>query len=134
LQKKLEGHSPFADLLRREIVVLDADERRVEVTFEVGPEFKNRSGTVAGGALSAMLDSVTGLSGMTVAPEGCVAVHTTLRVEYLHPGQPGQLFGRGRVTGLDDRDVTAEGELLDPDGTVVARGVATLRIVRRRER
>ena len=114
------------------MVAADARAGTVEISYEAGPEFTNRIGTLAGGMLSGMLDSATGLAALVTLPEELVVVHTSLRVEYLHPARPGRLAARGRVLERGERDVRTAAELLDADGVVVARGEATLRVLRRR--
>jgi uncharacterized protein (TIGR00369 family) len=124
------SHSPFGELLGRRVLNVDSDGRRVEVTYEAGPEFTNRNGSVAGGALAAMLDSLTGLVAVAGLADGVTAVHTSLRVEYLKRARCGELRGRAHVVEQVDRDIRCLGELHDAEGALVARAEATLRVVR----
>ena len=114
------------------IVKADAEAKAIEVDYEARQEFTNRIGTVSGGMLSAMLDSVTGLAALVALPDELTAAHTTLRIEYLRPVRPGRLRGRARVVEHVDRDIRSQGELLDAEGTTVARGEATLRVLRKK--
>lgn len=131
MRRDLDGRSPYGDLIGRTIVSVDPEARAVEVAYEAREVFVNRRGTVAGGMLSGMLDSVTGLAALAALPDDLGAAHTTLRVEYLRPARPGRLIGRARVTELGDRDIQARGELIDDDGVTLARAEATLRILRK---
>jgi len=133
MQRTLDAHSPYGELIGRTILSTDAEGRAIEVSYEAREEFTNRMGTVSGGMLSAMLDSVTGLAAMLVLPEELTAVHTTLRVEYLRSVRPGRVTGRARVISTGDREIQSHGELIDASGTTVARGEATLRILRQKE-
>ncbi len=133
MRTDLEGQSPFGDLVGRTIVKADAAAKTVEAAYEAKPEFTNRIGTVAGGMLSAMLDSVTGLAALVALPETLGAVHTSLSVEYLQPARAGRLLGRARVVAQLERDIRCEGELVDAEGTIVARANASLRTVRKRK-
>lgn len=132
MRNDLHGQSPYAELVGTTIVEADANNRTIEVTYQAREEFTNRMGTVSGGMLSAMLDSVTGLAALVALPDEMTAVHTRLRVEYLRPSRPGRLIGRARVVESGDRDIQSRGELIDANGTIVARGEATLRILRKR--
>ena len=79
-----------------------------------------------------MLDSTTAAPILAFLPEDLTIVTTELRVFYERPATLGQLFGTGRVSERNDREVLSEGELADPEGTTVARATATFRILRRR--
>ncbi len=132
MRKDLHGHSPYGELIGTTILSADAEGKAIEVAYEAREEFTNRIGTVSGGMLSAMLDSVTGLAALIALSEDMTAAHTTLRVEYLRPVRPGRLTGRARVLELGEREIQSQGELIDGDGTTVARGEATLRILRKK--
>jgi len=119
-------------LIGTTILSADAEGKAIEVAYEAREEFTNRIGTISGGMLSAMLDSVTGLAALVALPEELTAAHTTLRVEYLRPVRPGRLTGRARVLELGEREIQSQGELIDGDGTTVVRGEATLRILRKK--
>ena len=95
----------------------------------VVPQF---GGWFSGGFLAAMLDSVTAAPILASLPEELTVVTTELRVQYERPAQLGELFGCGRISSRDDREVHSEGELADPAGDVVARATATFRLVRPR--
>lgn len=133
MRMALSAHSPFGELVGRRIVKADAEAKSVEVEYEARQEFTNRIGTVSGGMLSAMLDSVTGLAALVALPEELTAVHTTLRVEYLRPARPGRLLGRAAVVELADRNLRSRGELLDGGGTTIARAEATHRVLPKKQ-
>ena len=132
MRQDLHGHSPYGELIGTTILSADAEDKAIEVAYEAQKEFTNRIGTVSGGMLSAMLDSVTGLAALIALSEDMTAAHTTLRVEYLRPVRPGRLSGRARVVEHGDREIRSQGELIDGDGMTVARGEATLRILRKK--
>ena len=125
----LTRHSRFGAWLGKEVLGVDAARRTVEVRYRPREEATNRYGTIAGGVLAAMLDSLTGLAALAVLPEGTAAVHRALAVDYLRPAASGSLRGIGRVCERDERTIACEGELFDADGQLVARARAELRIV-----
>jgi uncharacterized protein (TIGR00369 family) len=129
MRQDLNAQTEYAALLGRRVTGVDAEARSVEVAYEARPDFANRAGFVAGGMLSAMLDSLTGLAALAAMPEGAAAVHTRLEVDYVSRARPGRLVGRARVTDVEGDTVRCQGELCDADGNAVARAVATLRVV-----
>ncbi len=130
--RRLDAPTPAATLLGRTVLAADAAIGAVRIGFTARPEFLNRHGTVQGGFLAAMLDSTTALAVLAVLPDTSTVVTTELRVSYVRPAGPGRLVGSGRVVSRDEREARSEGELLDEGGQVVARAVASLRIVPRR--
>jgi len=131
MRSDLARPSPFADWLGRALVGTDSARGRIEANDHPPAEARNRIGTLAGGALAAMLDSPTGLTALCALPEESVAVHTALGVAYLHPADAGPLRGVGRALEQSERELACEAELFDAHGRLVARGLARLRIVRR---
>ncbi len=129
MRRDLGAQTEYGALLGREILATDADDGSIEVAYEAREAFANRAGHVAGGMLSAMLDSLTGLAALAALPEGSFAVHTRLEVQYLEPALPGRLVGRARVTERDADRIACRGELVDADGHVVARADAWLQRV-----
>lgn len=127
----LHRHSPYGRLVGTRILAVDPLTRRIEIEYEARPEFTNRIGNVAGGMIASFLDSVTGLAAQGVLPADRVAVHTKLCVEYHRPVHVGRVLGRGHVIEIGERDIEAEGELLDGEGTLLASARATLRIIRK---
>ena len=121
--------SPFGAWLGSEVVRVDAAQRAVEVRYQPRAEAANRYGTLAGGVIAAMLDSLTGLCALAALPKGSSAVHRALAVDYLRRGSRGPMRGVGRVCAQDARTVACEGELYDAEGQLVARARAELRVV-----
>ena len=128
----LDSDTPGADLVGRKVLGVDSSTGEVRLAFLARPEFANRHGTVSGGFLAAMLDSVTAAPILASLPEEFTVVTTELRIHYERPAQLGELFGCGRILSRDDREVHSEGELADPAGDIVARATATFRLVRPR--
>ena len=127
----LDKITPGAKLVGREVLEVDSSTGEVRLAFLARPEFANRHGTVSGGFLAAMLDSVTAAPILASLPEDLTIVTTDLRVSFERPAPLGQLFGIGRVSERNDREIHSQGELSVPEGDVVARATATFRILRR---
>jgi uncharacterized protein (TIGR00369 family) len=130
----LKEISPSAVLLGREIVSVDTESGEVRLRFLADPQFSNRHGTVQGGMLAAMLDSATGNAVIANLPSDRTAVTTRLDTIFVKPAALGPLTAIARLIKLDDRSASAEAELIDGSGQVVARARAELRVrVRNRD-
>src|SRR5258705_9436975 len=105
MRADLQRPSPFGDWLGRSIVRADPERGEIEVHYQPSAEARNRLGTLAGGALAAMLDSLTGLAALAALPEGATAVHRSLAVDYLRPPAPGPLRGVGRALEQSERAI-----------------------------
>ena len=127
----LTAHSPYGELIGTRIIHSDPEQGTIEIEYEARPEFTNRIGTIAGGMVAGLLDSVTGLVANSVVRVGFFAVHASMNVEYHRPMSIGRVIGRARVTAQDERDIRAEGELFDDAGQRLASGEARLRVIRR---
>jgi uncharacterized protein (TIGR00369 family) len=123
--------TPGSATLGREWVKFDAAAGAATLRFHMKPEFANRHGTVQGGFLAAMLDSATGITLLATLPPELTAVTISLDTKFERPASVGVLIVEARVTEKDDRDATVEADVLSPDGTIVARGRAKLRIRKR---
>lgn len=128
----MSGHlnetPPAARLLGREIIAVDPQSGEVHLRFFADPKFGNRHGTVQGGMLAAMLDSATGNAVMANLPENKTAVTTRLDTTFVKPAALGPLTAKARVVKNDGRSATAEAELLDSSGQIVARACAELQL------
>lgn len=123
--------TPGAATLGREWVSFDRATGSATLRFHAKAEFANRHGTVQGGFLAAMLDSATGITLLATLPKELTAVTISLDTRFERPASVGILTVEARVTEKDDRDATVEAEVVSPDGTIVARGRAKLRIRKR---
>ena len=120
--------SPAAVLLGREIVSVDTGAGEVRLRLLADRQFSNRHGTVQGGMLAAMLHSATGNAVIANFPSDWTAVRTRLDTTFVKPAALGPLTATARLVKLDDRSASAEAELIDRSGRVVARARAELRI------
>jgi uncharacterized protein (TIGR00369 family) len=133
MSDRLNEISPAAVLLGREIVSVDTESGEVRLRFLADRQFSNRHGTVQGGMLAAMLDSATGNAVIANLPSDRTAVTTRLDTTFVKPAALGPLTAIARLVKLDDRSASAEAELIDGSGQVVARARAELRVRERKE-
>ncbi len=127
----LEGRAPqppAARLLGWELVEIDPDQGTIEVAFQASEQFANPVGVIQGGFLAAMLDDTLGPALVATLPPDKFAPTLALQVQFLRPARPGRLVGRGRVVQRGKEVCFLSGELVDPDGKLVATATATTRI------
>jgi uncharacterized protein (TIGR00369 family) len=100
---------------------------RVEMTLQPAEYLYNTIGTVHGGIVATLLDSVMGCAILTKLD--AAIGHTTLdiHVNYVRPATiaAGRLRGIGTVLHLGSRTATAEGKLVDTDGRLYAHATTT---------
>jgi uncharacterized protein (TIGR00369 family) len=123
--------TPAAKLLGREILP-DAAAGAKRIRYLARPEFANRHGTVQGGFLSAMLDSATSAALLAELSPEWTSVTVKLETSYLKPAPLGELIASARLISRDERNARSEAELATPDGIVLAKAVADLRILPRK--
>src|SRR5262249_40997938 len=111
-----------------ELIELDPEHGTIEVAFQASAQFANPVGVVQGGFLAAMLDDTMGPALVATLAEDQFAPTLDLHVQFLRPARPGRLVGRGRVVQRGREVCFLAGELLDPDGRLVATAAATARI------
>lgn len=119
---------PCAAHLGFELLSAERDSGTVRIGFMARPEFCNPTGHVQGGFLSAMLDDCMGPA-VLIATDAAVFPKTIdLHVQFLEPAKPGVLVGTARVVRLGSTIGFVESELADPNGSLVARASASVRL------
>ena len=101
----------------------------VDVSLDVEPRHLNLSGTLHGGMIATLADTATGLAYRTGLNEATHAVTTSLSVTFLRPGGIGVVTARGRVVKRGSRFGYAEADVVDANGTLLARAAATLTVI-----
>ena len=120
--------SPFVDLcLLEEVERLPGGVRSRVV---LAPELTNSWGGAHGGLIATLLDaSMTVAARYAVDPEGQQAVATVdLFVSYIGPGKV-EIDCEALVTGRTGPMIYVEAKAYGPDGGLVARAAATLRVI-----
>lgn len=101
-----------------------------EVTFFCTPDEShyNPIGTVHGGFVCTVLDSVLGCAVQTTLPAGTGYTSLEIKVNYLRAlsASSGRLTAIGRVTKPGRRAAFAEGEVRDAEGRLIATASGTL--------
>lgn len=103
------------------------EEGTVVFSAEANPSFSNPMGTVHGGIVATLLDSALGCAAQTVLGERKAYTTVSLELKYLRsiPLDAGRLRAEGRVVHAGRKQITAEGELTDESGKVLATATTT---------
>jgi len=119
---------PSASLLGWTLEEADPDRGTVVVRFEARPDFTNMLGHVQGGFLTAMLDDTMGPA-VLITLTGSLAPTLGMNVSFFEPARVGPLWGHGRALKVGKANAFAEADLVDGDGSLVARGSSTMYIM-----
>lgn len=129
LQKIADGEIPGAPIGAHIGMELTEVERG-KVTFTCRPDEShyNPIGTVHGGLVCTLLDSVLGCAAHSLLPAGMGYTSIDINVSYLRPvtADSGPLVATGRVTKPGRRVTFAEGEVVDAAGKTVATATSSL--------
>jgi uncharacterized protein (TIGR00369 family) len=111
--------------------VQDTGDGVATLAFEVGDEHLNPAGTLHGGVVATLVDTVMGQAVRTTTGDGEVPATSQLTVTYLRPGKPGPLEVRGRVRTRGEHLTICEADV-EQEGRGIAHAVATFAILDRR--
>ena len=100
------------------------------VRMPVSPHLAAPSGGLLPGAFAVLADACCGRAVATALSAGGAALTAQLRVEFIRPLPPGQVWieGRAEADAVDDDSGLARGEIVD--GADQLLGVASLRIIK----
>jgi len=113
--------------------VLEAEPRRIRVTFQGKPDFYNPVGLVQGGILAAMLDGVMGAAAVSLLEDNQSITTLDMNISFMQPVRDVKLVAEGRVAHRGGSTVFMGGTLTLEDGSLVATATATGRVARIRE-
>ncbi|PUB29960.1 uncharacterized protein (TIGR00369 family) [Promicromonospora sp. AC04] len=108
--------------------IVDVEEGRVTFTCTPDESAYNPIGTVHGGVVCTLLDTVCGCAMQSVLPQGKGYTSVEIKVSYLKAvrGDGGALTAEGTVTKAGSRVGFTEGVVRDASGAVVATASSTL--------
>jgi uncharacterized protein (TIGR00369 family) len=132
LSKEYGTPLPFIDHLGIERV--QDREGRALLALEIKPAFRNSWKAAHGGVIMTMLDSAMSLAArlhLQGAPGGILTIE--MSAKFISPGMGCRLTAEGRVIGGGRSTIFCEGEVRDEAGKLVAKGMGTLKSVRKKE-
>lgn len=121
---------PIAELMG--FTPVEVEEGRVVFAVEPGEHHYNPIGMVHGGLAATLMDSAMGCAIHTMLPVGAGYTTLELHVNYVRgvAHDTGPLLCRGEVIHLGGRVATAQGRLVDEQGTLYAHGTTTCMVFR----
>ena len=127
----IDGHfppPPIGEIIQMRVV--DVEDGRVEFACTPDASMYNPLGTVHGGAVCTLLDTVTACAMHTTLPEGVGYTSVEIKVNYLKSvtAKSGPLTAVGTVVKSGSRIGFAEGKVTDASGNLVATATSTLLI------
>ena len=123
-------HVPFNEMMG--IRVEHWERGRSLVTVEVRQDLTNSWKVAHGGVVTALLDVALATAAHTSFDEGEGVVTLNLSVSFLSAGR-GALVAEGRLLRGGRSVAFCEGEVRSEEGEVVAKGVGTFKLRRRKE-
>jgi len=132
-----DPHRFFADVsappaplhLGWRLLDFDFDKGWIKVGFTPKPEFRNLSGHIQGGFISAMLDDTLGPAILIKTRGEFMGPTIDLHTHFLSPLKLGDVTAEARVTKLGGRVAFTEGQLFDVDGKLCARATSSTMLV-----
>ena len=100
-----------------------------EVSLEVETKHRNLLGTLHGGMIATLADTVTGVAMGSTLDRTLVWTTTALNVTFLAPGRTGRVLARGHVVKRGWRFGYAEADVMDDEDRLLARATATFAIM-----
>ncbi|HVI49808.1 MAG TPA: PaaI family thioesterase [Candidatus Sulfotelmatobacter sp.] len=120
-------HATFNSLVGLRLEDWNADYARIEL--DLRPEHQNGVGSVHGGVLMSLLDTVSGFSGVYPKdgeePRGCATV--SMNVKFMKPATKGKLIAESRSQGGGRSIFFTHAEIRDEAGELIATGDGTFR-------
>lgn len=132
LSKEYGMPLPFIDHLGVERVA--SEEGRALLALKIKPEHRNSWNAAHGGVIMTLLDSAMSLAArlhIHGAPGGILTVE--MNAKFIRPGVGDRLSAEGRVIGGGKTTLFCEAEVHDEAGTLLAKGMGTLRPVRKKD-
>ena len=104
-------------------VVDVSDPSRGRCYLDVGPQHLNRHGALHGGIAVTVLDNASGTTGSLTVDAGGLAPFLTvsMNTQFIGTGRPGRVTATGRVTGGGRSLLFIEADLVQEDGTLIAK-------------
>jgi uncharacterized protein (TIGR00369 family) len=121
--------APIADLLG--FAPTEVEPGRVSFVLDPAEEHYNPIGSVHGGVIATVLDTVMGCALHSTLPKGTGYTTLDISIRYTRPVtvQTGRVTAVGEIVHKGRRTATAESRLVDELGRVLATGTSTLLVV-----
>ncbi len=116
---------PCSETLGMQLRAVDQANMAITVDFDVSPSFANPTGAIQGGFMAAMLDEAMSTCCIIASNVTMTAPTLEMKISFLKALFPGPASVEARIVKLGKTIAFLEGDLLNPDGVLVARASAT---------
>jgi len=126
-QKRIQKRIPFVSHLK--ILTESLGKGSAKLSLPVEPHLTNSLGTVHGGVIMSLLDVALCTAARTLHPESVGVITINMSTSFIGAGGGARLLADARVM-KDGRSLSfVEAEAKNEDGTLVAKAVATVRVL-----
>lgn len=125
LIEKYKETNHFGELLGMELV--SYDEGRVRYEMEIKQKHLATPKACHGGAISALMDGLLGVTALTIASKNqCVVSTIEFKLNFLKPVLEGdKIIGTAKILSAGKRIIIVEGELHNQKGELISKGQGT---------
>lgn len=120
---------PCSQLLGWRVLDARPEEGWIRIGFDGKPEFRNPTGLIQGGILSAMLDDTMGPAVFVKTNGRLYTATISMNISFLAPAIVGPIIGEATVVQLGKTVAFMEGRLTDETGRLLATATANARLV-----
>jgi uncharacterized protein (TIGR00369 family) len=113
-----------------QVRVVTEEPGRSAIEYEVRPDMCHSGGVAQGGFVCGWIDSAMAHASISLLPD-MTPMSLELKVSYFAPARPGRVIAEGWIERRGRTTCFAEGRLLDPAGTVLAKASSTIRLIPR---
>ena len=102
---------------------------RAALEYRCGMHMCHSGGVAQGGFVAGWIDAAMAHAVMAKHGGTLVPISLDLKISYFAPTNPGLVVARGWIESGGGRTLFAEGQLLDANGKVLAKGTSTIRLI-----
>jgi uncharacterized protein (TIGR00369 family) len=125
--REYQKRIPFVTHLK--ILTETLGEGSARLSLPIEPHLTNSLGTVHGGVIMSLLDVALCTAARTLHPESSGVITINLSTSFIGAGSGAKLYAEARVL-KDGRSMSfVEGEAQNADGSIVAKAIATVRVL-----
>lgn len=125
--RKIYESSPFNNYLG--IKLLEFEEGKVIYSIKITPSHLNVNNAVHGGVYFSILDAVMGATIRSAIKKKVVTINANINF-FAALTNGDTMFAAGKIVRLGKSIITAEGEITDQDGLLLAKTVGTFKVLR----
>ncbi len=108
---------------------VDADEGRVALEFEAKPSQCHSGNIVQGGFVTGWIDAAMAQALIAKTDAKLLPLSLDIKIAFYAAAHPGLVHAEAWIERLGRKTAFVEGRLTTPDGTVIAKGMSTVRLV-----